>query len=89
MEKCTFCVQRIRAARHKAKDENRRIKEGEAIPACAQTCPTKAIVFGNLLDADSEVSKHARSDRAYRVFDHLGTRPAVYYLKSKWNKDDE
>jgi len=89
MEKCTFCVQRIRAARHKAKDENRRIEEREAIPACAQTCPTKAIVFGNLLDADSEVSRHARSDRAYRVLDRLGTRPAVYYLRSKWKKDDE
>jgi len=89
MEKCTFCVQRIRAARHKANDENRRIEDGEATPACAQTCPTRAIVFGNLLDADSEVSRSARSDRAYRVFDHLGTRPAVYYLRAKWKKDDE
>jgi molybdopterin-containing oxidoreductase family iron-sulfur binding subunit len=87
MEKCTFCVQRIRSAREKAKDEKRRIADGEVIPACAQTCPTNAIAFGNIDDANSEVSKWARSDRAYRVFEQLGTRPAVYYLKSGRKKD--
>jgi Fe-S-cluster-containing dehydrogenase component len=87
MEKCSFCVQRIRAARAKAKDEKRKISDGEVIPACAQTCPTGAIVFGNIDDPNSEVSKWARSERAYRVFEQLGTRPAVYYLKSGWKKD--
>jgi molybdopterin-containing oxidoreductase family iron-sulfur binding subunit len=87
MEKCTFCVQRIRSAREKAKDEKRKIADGEVIPACAQTCPTNAIAFGNIDDANSEVSKWANSDRAYRVFEHLGTRPAVYYLKTGRKKD--
>jgi molybdopterin-containing oxidoreductase family iron-sulfur binding subunit len=86
MEKCTFCVQRIRAARDHAKDENRRIKDGEVVPACAQTCPTNAIVFGNIEDEESEVSKWARSERAHRVLEQLGTRPAVYYLQSNWTK---
>ncbi len=88
MEKCTFCVQRIRAARHRANDEDRKIRDGEVVPACAQTCPTNAIVFGNLEDEDSEVSRWAKSARAYRVFEHLGTRPAVYYLKANRKKDD-
>ncbi len=65
----------------------RKIADGEVIPACAQTCPTNAIVFGNIDDANSEVSRWARSERAYRVFEQLGTRPAVYYLKSGWKKD--
>jgi molybdopterin-containing oxidoreductase family iron-sulfur binding subunit len=87
MEKCTFCVQRIRESRDHAKDELRQIQDGEVTPACAQTCPTNAITFGNLLDENSEVHKWASSDRAYRVFDHLGTAPGVHYLKSKWKKD--
>jgi len=87
MEKCSFCVQRIRSAREKAKDEKRKIADGEVVPACAQTCPTNAIVFGNIDDPNSEVSKWAGSERAYRVFEHLGTRPAVYYLKSGRKKD--
>ena len=87
MEKCSFCVQRIRSARENAKDEKRKISDGEVVPACAQTCPTNAIVFGNIDDPNSEVSKWAGSERAYRVFEHLGTRPAVYYLKSGRKKD--
>ena len=83
MEKCTFCIQRIRAARDVAKDEARQIRDGEVIPACAQTCPTNAIVFGNILDEESRVYKLAHSDRAYRIFEHLGTEPAVYYLQKK------
>ena len=87
MEKCSFCVQRIRAAREIAKDDKRKIADGEVVPACAQTCPTRAIVFGNIDDENSEVARWARSERAYRVFDQLGTRPAVYYLKAGWKKD--
>ena len=87
MEKCSFCVQRIRAAREKAKDDKRKIADGEVVPACAQTCPTNAIVFGNIDDEDSDVARWARSERAYGVFEHLGTRPAVYYLKAGWKKD--
>lgn len=86
MEKCTFCIHRIRRARDQAKDEHRLIKDGEATPACAQTCPVQAITFGNLLDPESRVSKLASSPRAYRVLEELGTRPAVYYLSSRENE---
>jgi len=83
MEKCTFCVQRIRAARDHAKDEGRKIRDGEVIPACAQTCPSGAIAFGSLKDPNSEVGRLRKSDRAFRVFEHLNTDPSVYYLKKK------
>jgi molybdopterin-containing oxidoreductase family iron-sulfur binding subunit len=83
MEKCTFCIQRIRAAKDRGKDEGRKVRDGEVTTACAQSCPTGAIVFGNLLDADSRVSRLAGSDRAYRVFEALGTDPSVYYLNGK------
>jgi molybdopterin-containing oxidoreductase family iron-sulfur binding subunit len=83
MEKCTFCVQRIRAAKDKAKDEGRLVREGEIVPACAQTCPTHAITFGNILDEKSAVYKLSKSPRAYRVFEELGTEPSIYYLKRR------
>ena len=57
MEKCTFCVQRIRVAKDTAKMENRKIKDGEFTTACAQACPTSAIHFGDLMDAESAVTK--------------------------------
>ncbi|MBN1774693.1 MAG: 4Fe-4S dicluster domain-containing protein [Deltaproteobacteria bacterium] len=81
MEKCTFCVQRIREAEARARAEGRELRDGDVRPACAQTCPTGAIVFGDLLDPSSEVSRLARSDRAYRVLEHLGTEPGVTYLE--------
>jgi molybdopterin-containing oxidoreductase family iron-sulfur binding subunit len=86
MEKCTFCAQRIRGARDNAKDESRPIRDGEVVPACAQTCPAEAIVFGDLLDKSSKVYALAHSNRAYSVFEHLGTKPAVYYLRPKDKK---
>ena len=83
MEKCTFCVQRIRAAKDKAKDESRKVRDGEFTTACAQSCPTGALVFGNILDKGSGVYKLAHSGRAYRVFEDLGTEPSVHYLHGK------
>ena len=80
MEKCTFCVQRIRKAKDTAKDEGRKVQDGEVTPACAQTCPTDAIVFGNILDKESKVYKKSQSDREFRVLELLGTLPAVHYL---------
>lgn len=80
MEKCTFCVQRIRVAKDAAKDESRKVRDGELVPACAQTCPTGAIVFGNLLDHDSRVYELSHSKRAYRIFDDLGVESAIHYL---------
>jgi Fe-S-cluster-containing dehydrogenase component len=83
MEKCTFCVQRIRFAKDKAKDENRKVQDGEIVPACAQTCPTNAIVFGNMKDENSRVYQLAHSERVFRVFEQLGTEPGIYYLQRK------
>jgi molybdopterin-containing oxidoreductase family iron-sulfur binding subunit len=83
MEKCTFCIQRIRKAKDTAKDENRSVRDGEVIPACAQTCPTNAITFGNILDKESEVNKKSQTDRKFRVLETLGTSPAVHYLRKE------
>jgi anaerobic selenocysteine-containing dehydrogenase/Fe-S-cluster-containing dehydrogenase component len=81
MEKCTFCVQRIQEGKDRAKDESRNVRDGEIVPACAQTCPGQAIVFGDLNDPASRVAQIGRDARAYRLFDDLNTRPAVTYLK--------
>jgi anaerobic selenocysteine-containing dehydrogenase/Fe-S-cluster-containing dehydrogenase component len=81
MEKCSFCVQRVIQAKIKARDEGRKVKDGEFTTACAQTCPTGALVFGSLLDADSRVSQLIRDPRAYQVLKYLNTKPAVIYLK--------
>ncbi len=83
MEKCTFCVQRIRKARDVAKDEGREIREGDFTTACAQACPGGAIVFGNLLDEKSQVHQWAHHERSTRLLEELGTGPAVFYLKKK------
>jgi Fe-S-cluster-containing dehydrogenase component len=82
MEKCTFCVQRIRQAKDHAKDDGRRrVKDGEVQPACVQSCPTEALVFGDRKDADSKVSKSISDPRAYHVLEELNTLPSVVYLK--------
>ncbi|HTY17756.1 MAG TPA: molybdopterin-dependent oxidoreductase [Myxococcota bacterium] len=81
MEKCTFCVQRIAGARQKAKDQGRPIADGEVTTACAQSCPTHAITFGNLKDKASAVSKRAAdAARGYHALQELNTRPAITYL---------
>ncbi len=81
MEKCTFCVQRIRQVEELAKAEQRPVADGEVQPACAQTCPPGAIIFGDINDPESRVSQLARSNRSFRLLEELGTDPAVIYLK--------
>ncbi len=81
MEKCSFCVQRIKEAHGRAKDESRKIRDGEVKPACVQTCPTGVFTFGNLLDEESRVRKMVGDPRAYQVMGYLNTKPAVIYLK--------
>ncbi len=82
MEKCTFCVQRIRRAEEKALVENRALQDGEALPACVQACPSSALVFGDLNDPNSKATRLVRNNqRKFRLLEELGTEPAVYYLK--------
>ena len=81
MEKCTFCVQRIQEGKERARDEDRPVRDGDVTPACAQTCPAQAIVFGDLNDPDSRVSQLSAADRGYHALGVLNTRPAVTYLK--------
>jgi molybdopterin-containing oxidoreductase family iron-sulfur binding subunit len=81
MEKCSFCIQRINGARLQARDENRLIRDGEFSPACVQTCPTDALVFGSLLDPNSRVSKLIKETRAYQLLRELNAKPGVIYLK--------
>lgn len=81
MEKCTMCVQRIIGGKDRARDEKRPVRDGDIMTACQQTCPTHAITFGNLKDAQSAVSKQSHAPRAYHVLDELGTRPSVTYLQ--------
>jgi molybdopterin-containing oxidoreductase family iron-sulfur binding subunit len=90
MEKCSFCVQRIEAARQPAKDEGREIRDGEVTPACQQTCPTGAITFGNWKDDASQVRQKRAKDetRSYALLQELNTRPALTYL-AQVKRDDE
>jgi molybdopterin-containing oxidoreductase family iron-sulfur binding subunit len=80
MEKCTFCVQRIRAAQTRARLEDRTVADGEITPACAQACPSEAIVFGDLRDPASRVARLALDPRGYHVLEELNTQPAITYL---------
>ena len=87
MEKCNFCQHRLVAAKHEASNLGRDVQDGEVLTACQQTCATKAITFGNLMDENSQVSKNAKindkehRDRQYEVLPELNFQPAVTYMK--------
>src|SRR5258708_26949315 len=85
MEKCTFCVQRIRGKQHEARMRGGPLKDGEIQTACQQTCPSDAIVFGDLNDQRSRVSQLAALETGYHVLDGLNTRSAVTYLRKVRN----
>jgi molybdopterin-containing oxidoreductase family iron-sulfur binding subunit len=80
MEKCTYCVQRINAARIQADIENRQIRDGELLTACQAACPTQALVFGNLNDPQSAVRELTDSSLNYALLGELNTRPRTTYL---------
>jgi len=89
MEKCSFCVQRIQAVKLTAKTESRMLKDGEIKTACMQTCPANAIVFGDLNDPNSEVSKLFANKRSYSILTELNTRPNVSYLAKVRNNIED
>jgi molybdopterin-containing oxidoreductase family iron-sulfur binding subunit len=81
MEKCTFCVQRVRESENRAKLEGREVAPDEFTTACAQACPSRAITFGDAADPRWSVAQLATGQRAYHVFGELNTYTAVVYLK--------
>jgi molybdopterin-containing oxidoreductase family iron-sulfur binding subunit len=81
MEKCTFCVQRIKAGKSAARAEGKGVADGAIQPACAQACPSAALVFGDLNDPESRVSRLSRSGRAAKLLEDHGAEPKVTYLQ--------
>ncbi len=100
MEKCTFCVQRVQAGKLEAKKDGRRPKDGEVVSACASSCPSDAIVFGDMKDPESRISQllqiqvgeksvESKEPRAYHVLEELRVMPNIWYLTKIRNKDQE
>lgn len=89
MEKCSFCVQRIQYGKLQAKLENRAVKDGDIKTACQQSCPTGALVFGDLKDPNSEISKLFRNERSYAMLEELNIQPSVVYMTKIRNTEED
>lgn len=89
MEKCSFCIQRIQEGKLKAKRERRDLRPGDIETACQQSCPTDAIVFGDMNDENSPIAKALKDQRTYTVLEELNTRPRVNYMVKVRNKNEE
>ena len=89
MEKCSYCVQRISAAKIEADKENRPVRDGEIVTACQQACPASAITFGNINDKSSKVAKLHGDERSYQVLADLNTRPRTRYVAAVLNPNQE
>ena len=88
MEKCTFCIQRIQEAKIEARRRGEKLADGDIQPACQQTCPAGAIVFGDMNDPSSRVARLMKSPRHYRVLDDLNVGPSVTYLALVRNREE-
>ncbi|TVQ08154.1 MAG: 4Fe-4S dicluster domain-containing protein [Bacteroidetes bacterium] len=86
VEKCSFCIQRIQEGKLKAKNERRKLKDGDITPACAGACPSQALVFGDLNDPDSRVAQLIKDPRNYHLLEELHTLPTVGYMTKIRNK---
>jgi molybdopterin-containing oxidoreductase family iron-sulfur binding subunit len=88
MEKCTFCIQRIRDGKEHAKAMGTRVQDGDIVTACQQTCPTDAIIFGDLNDPKSRIAQFAKNGRGYHVLAELNTRPRITYQSKIRNREE-
>ncbi len=89
MEKCSYCVQRINAAKITSEEQNREVRDGEIVTACQGACPAEAIIFGNINDPNSRVAKWKAQSRNYNLLDDLNTRPRTTYLARVLNPNPE
>ncbi len=89
MEKCSMCVHRIQSGKLRAKKESRKVTDGEITTACQSACPTNAISFGDLNDAETNVAKSSKDERGYHMLEEIGIQPNVWYLTKVRNRTKE